>query len=363
MSRTGACAITLLLDQTPCRHHRQTTAFDKKADDAHRLETGKSSALKQLLLRLGAQVLSVYLDMERRGTAADATGLFSDVVGEIRAAALRPPHAMSLPALDEAVLRSDPYRVFENWLEKVEGVLGEGRWLFLTLDEFDLIDQAVRSGRLDERWFFLLRSLIQHHPRLALALCGTFSLAECDPRWNEALKSAQLLPVSYLQPDEARRVFTKPAPDFPEHVYREAAITRALDLTGGQPYLVHLLGATVLNTYNRQRATLPPGTPPGTPLPVQAIDEAIPGVVASGELALRSIWQWLVKIGQEAEIIPPLLRALAHGQPGDDIGDPEQRLALLALFCERDLLAQDDAGAYHFRVPLIAHWIRAQRHL
>ena len=162
----------------------------------------------------------------------------------------------------------------------------------VTLDEFDRIDQAVRSGRLDERWFFLLCSLIQHHSRIALALFGTFTLAECDPRWYEALKSAQLLPVSYLQPDEARRVFTQPAPDFPAHVYSEAAILRALDLTGGQPYLVHLLGATVVQTYNRQRADLPPGTPPGTPLPVQAIDAAIPDVVASGDLALRSIWQW-----------------------------------------------------------------------
>ena len=325
--------------------------------------TGKSSAIKQLPLRLGAQVLPVYLDMERRSTAADASGLISDLVGEIRAAALRHPQPISLPSLDDALIRSDPYRVFENWLDEVEQTIGAQRWLLLTLDEFDRIDHAVQSGRIDERIFSMLRSLIQHHPRVALALCGTFTLAECDPRWYEALKSAQTLPVSYLRPEEARQVFTRPAADFPDNVYSEAAIARVLDLTGGQPYLLHLLGATVINAYNRKRADLPPGAPPGTPLPVQAIDDAIPDVLKSGDTALVSIWQWLLKIARLPEVVEALLNPLAHGQSCDGVGDPEQRTELLELFCERELLEQDGDGSYGFRVPLIAHWIRAQRRL
>ena len=325
--------------------------------------TGKSSALKQFPLRLGAQVLSVYLDMERRATATDAFGLFSDLVGEIRTAALRHPHPLSLPALDDALLRGDPYRVFENWLEEVERMLGDGRWLLLTLDEFDRIDNAVRRGHIDERIFSLFRSLIQHHSRIALALCGTFTLAECDPRWYEALKSTQVLSMSYFHPEDACKVFTKPAPDFPDDVYSEEAILRALTLTGGQPYFLHLLGSVVVSNYNRQRAALPLGTPPGTPLRIQAIDEAIPGVLESVELALASIWQWVLKIASPQEESVALLQALAHERPYETIGTAELRLELLELFCERDVLSQEDEGRYRFRVPLFAYWIRAQRRL
>jgi hypothetical protein len=211
--------------------------------------------------------------------------------------------------------------------------------------------------------FFMLRSLIQHHPRVALALCGTFTLSECDLRWYEALKSARMLPVSYLRPDEARKILTQPTPDFPDAVYSEAAIERALDLTGGQPYLVHFLGETVVKQYNSQRADLPPGTPPGIPLSVQAIDSAVPSILQGGETALVSIWQWILKIGNDQDATASLLRALAHGQSLDGMERPEERAELLELFCERDLLAQNEQGHYYFQVPLMAYWIRSKRRL
>ncbi len=76
-----------------------------------------------------------------------------------------------------------------------------------------------------------------------------------------------------------------------------------------------------------------------------------------------SIWQWLLAIGNEDALIASLLKALAAGQPIDAIGDADRRAELLALFVERDLLRQDDEGAYRFRVPLIARWIKSRPRL
>ncbi|MBA3530894.1 MAG: ATP-binding protein [Ardenticatenales bacterium] len=325
--------------------------------------TGKSSVLKQLPVRLGAQVLPVYLDMERRASADTAASLLGDIVGVIQREAQSHPQPLSLPPLDKQGLAAEPYRVFENWIEEVERALGEGRWLLLALDEFNRIDEAVRAGRMDERIFFLLRSLIQHHPQVALALSGTFALDECDPRWYDTLKSVRNLPVTFLRPDEAERVFTKPAPGFPDGVYSEVAIERALSLTGGQPFLIHLLGETLVNRYNYERTTVAPGTPPGLPLPVSAIDAALPEVLTGGETFFVSLWQWLLRISQDEPGMAALLSALAKGQPLDNIGSSEEREELLGLFVERDLLAPDEAGGYTFRVPLIAEWIRQQRRL
>ena len=327
--------------------------------------TGKTSALKQLPLRLGSRVLPVFLDMERRAGANDAAGLLGDLAQEIRKAALNAPDRLSLPPLDEAILRGDPYRVFENWIEEVEQRLGEGRWLLLTLDEFNRIDEALRRptpGGLDERIFHLIRSLIQHHPQVGVALCGTFTLNECDPRWLEALKSVQYVPVSYLRPDEARCVLSSPHPSFPPGVYSEAALERAVALTGGQPYLLQLMGLTVISAYNRGRQHLPLGSPPGTPLPVAAIEAAIPEVLSGGDVALGSIWQWLLKISPDRAAAAALLRGLACGAGVTGLADAHLRDELLELYLHRDLLAVTPDG-YSFRVPLLGMWIAQQRRL
>jgi hypothetical protein len=325
--------------------------------------TGKTSVLKQLPVRLGAQVLPVYLDMERRATADTAAGLVSDLVGEIRVAAQGHPRPVSLPPLEDRMIAGDPYRVFENWIDEVEKKLGDDRWLLLTLDEFDRIDRAVKNGTMDERIFFMMRSLIQHHPRVTLALCGTFTLDESDPRWYEALKNTRTLPVTYLRRDDACRFFTRPAPDIPEDVYEQAAVERVLGLTNGHPLFLHLIGDSVVRAYNEHRGELPPGTPPDLPIPVGAIDAAVPEVFANGDVAFVSIWQWILRVSGAPDLAAPLLQTLARGKPLDGIGDPEQREDLFSLFCERDLLEQDGNGSYRYRVPLIARWIAEKRRL
>ena len=324
--------------------------------------TGKTSVLLQLPLRLGAHVLPVFLNMEDHANANDAAGFLGSLAQKIRTAVLNAPDPLSLPPLDEAILRGDPYRVFERWIEEVEQLLGAARWLLLTLDEFHYIDSALRRqtpGGLDERIFALLRNLIQHHEHVSVALCATRTLEECDPRWLETLKSVQYVPVSYLRPEEARRVLSHPHPSFPPEVYSAAALDRAVELTGGHPFLLQLLGQTVISTYNRARQQLPPGSPPGTPLPAVAIEAAIPEVLSAGAITLASIWQWLLEISPEPSAATSLLRGLARGEGVAGLADQALRDELLALYVTRELLAATPAG-YSFRVPLLGQWIAQQ---
>jgi len=325
--------------------------------------TGKTSVLKQLPVKLGSQVLPVYLDMEREATAENAQGLVSDLVEKIRVAAQHHAQPLSLPPLEAEMIGSDPYRVFENWIAEVEQALGAHRWLLLTLDEFDRIDVAVKNGTMDERIFFLLRSLIQHHPRVTLALCGTFTLDECDQRWYEALKSTRMLPVTYLHREDARRFFTHPSADFPAGVYAADAVERVLYLTNGHPLFLHMIGFSVLDAYNESRKELPPGTPAGLPLAASAIDAALPDVFKVGDATLKSLWLWFLRISPAPDSAAALLQAVARGQSIATIGDPAQRAELLDLYCERDVLMHQADGSYAYQVPLIARWIAEQRRL
>ncbi|MFZ1625231.1 MAG: hypothetical protein WAU48_10680, partial [Gammaproteobacteria bacterium] len=257
----------------------------------------------------------------------------------------------------------DPYRAFLNWIDEIQRLIGERRWLLLTIDEFSRIDGAIRSGRMDERIFSTLRTLIEQYPQVAVALCGNFTLAESHPLWREALKSAQTIPVNYLDRDAARRVLTKPALDFPDGVYSEAAIDQVLESTNGQPYLLQLIGDRVVNQYNRSREQLPDDAPSGLPISVEVIVAAESQALAAGDNALASIWQWALRIGSDQDLVAPFLRGIARGEPLESLGDSETRAELLDLFCERDLLTQDAKGMIYFRVPMLARWISIQRRL
>jgi hypothetical protein len=198
---------------------------------------------------------------------------------------------------------------------------------------------------------------------VTIALCSTYTIAESDPRWYETLKSVQILRVTYLRADEARRVLTAPAPDFPAGVYSEAAIDRALGLTSGHPFLLHLLGQAVVSAYNQELAEPGPAGAPSLPLPASAVDAALPTILAAGELYFLDRWTWLLRISGDRPLAAALLQALAHDQPIEQIGDPSQRAELLKRFAERDLLYLDESSRYQFRVPLISQWIAQQRRL
>lgn len=153
-------------------------------------------------------------------------------------------------------------------------------------------------------------------------------------------------------------------PEFPEDVYSTDAIQKALWLTGGQPFLLHLLGEKIINHYNHHRATLPPHSLSELPLSVKAIEDAIPALLDAAEPFFVSLLQWLQRISFASnQATNELLLALANEQPLTEIGDPEEREELLALFSERDLLDIVEKGGYQFRIPLVAAWLRRQRRL
>jgi hypothetical protein len=81
----------------------------------------------------------------------------------------------------------------------------------------------------------MLRTLIQHRPRLHVLLAGSHAIEEFE-RWASYLINLQVVHLSYLQPDEARRLIEQPVRDF-ALVYDPAATARILTLTRGHPAL------------------------------------------------------------------------------------------------------------------------------
>jgi hypothetical protein len=305
-------------------------------------------------------------------------------------------------------MMQDPYRAFQAWIAQIDERLQASQCkLLLSLDEFYRLDDAFKKGRLDvNRLLGLFRDLIQNHPDIVIIFCGTVTLQECHPEWIKALRSVNTVKVTYLPPEAARVVFARPVLDFPDNVYSEDAIQRALHLTRGQPMMLHALGRSVIENYNRSRGNAKPDTPRNLPLPVGSIDTAVEEVLNMIDSAFLSIFQWAMDISskqgsnatvhdeisaeeatsieeashthdnpdtdeashtheplKQQDVARRMLQKLAHDETITDVGTEEQRNHLIALYCERDLLEEkaEHPGGYDYQVPLIKEWVKTKR--
>jgi hypothetical protein len=327
--------------------------------------TGKTSFLQQLPVHMGNNMLPVYFDMHHASTE-DTSALITFLVDEIRTQVDTLAVIGELPAFDSDSIKQDPYRAFQAWIAQIDERLQASQCkLLLSLDEFYRLDDAFKKGRLDvNRLLGLFRDLIHNHPDIVIIFCGTVTLQECHPEWIRALRSVNTVKVTYLPPEAARVVFARPVLDFPDNVYSEDAIQRALHLTRGQPMMLHALGRSVIENYNRSRGNAKPDTPRNLPLPVGSIDTAVEEVLNMIDSAFLSIFQWSMDISSEQQdVARSMLQKLARDEPINDVGTEEQRNRLLDLYCERDLLEEkaEHPGGYDYQVPLIKEWVKTKR--
>lgn len=226
---------------------------------------GKSSTLRQLPELLGTRYLPIFFDMQSRGISSSITDFFITVSREI-GKAMR-PRGMQVKRLDEARLQEASHRneaavylVFDQWFEALERILEqENRTLLLTFDEFEKLEEAGQSGFLDLKllldWF---RNATQHHPRLALLFSGVHPLEEMGREtginWAGYLVNVQPLKVSFLYPDEARSLITRPTDDFPsERIFTEDVVDKIIDETHGHPFLVQALCSVLITNLNEKK--------------------------------------------------------------------------------------------------------------
>jgi AAA+ ATPase superfamily predicted ATPase len=316
---------------------------------------GKTSLLHNLSRLLPSTIIPLFVDLQGAASqAADHAGFLYSLAGAMRKAA-QEQRGLVFPPLAYARLRRDPFPFFDQWLDAVEGVL-DTQTALLELDEFETLDLALREGRLKEAAVLgMLRHLIQHRPRFKVLLAGAHTLDELE-RWSSYLLNVQVIPISYLQPAEARQLIEQPVRDFALQ-YEPAARQRVLDLTRGHPLLVQLLCSEIVVLKNEQDIAA------RRHAQVADVEQAIPAALAAGSLFFADIARNQVPAAGR-----PLLHRLAGEGPGAvlDPGSAAPGLssaaaALLPLLVRRELLEVTGAG-YRFQVELIRRWF-AQAHL
>ena len=310
---------------------------------------GKTSALKQLPVKLGPQIIPVSVDLQKAGTVENAAALLALVAKEFIKSARR-ERRLRLPNLDPEALAQDPYFAFQSWLEQIDQVLGDYYWVLLALDEFESLGEMLTAGRVGERIFQLLRGIIQQHPRITVLLSGAHTLEELPPLWSNYFINSKMLKVGPLKKADAVELITCPIEDFPL-TYDDDALDLLLNETGLHPNWMQFTCREVvecLNEEDRFHATRGD---------VERAIARVPDVLAGD---FKDLWEGRDSSDLMRSMLKDVAKAktLKASKLENYQRDPHYQKTL-DFIMRRDILIFED-DAYYFHAELLRRWVARQ---
>jgi outer membrane protein assembly factor BamB len=132
--------------------------------------------------------------------------------------------------------------IFDQFIKRVLRNLAP-RKLLLFIDEFETLQESIGRGHISPDFLKYLRSLAQHQPGFSLLLAGASKILT-ESYWATFFNIAYTHRLTKLEPEEAEQLITRPVREY--LTYDELAIEKLHRLTDDQPYLIHLMGATLI---------------------------------------------------------------------------------------------------------------------
>jgi len=212
---------------------------------------GKSSILRNLRFQMGANVAVVDFNMQLfshiRSTGELLHSLALAIYDRLP---VESQHSLGEPE-QEKFTHGNPYHALNRFLSQVDLIRAERRFI-IAIDEFELIEQRIEENRLEQDLIGFLRGLIQTYPWLVMVFAGLHTLQEmAQDFWNPFFASVTTIPVSFLSPQAVKQLIVQPSADFDLN-YAPDAVDWIVELTGCQPYLIQLIGRTLVTRFNRQ---------------------------------------------------------------------------------------------------------------
>ncbi len=330
---------------------------------------GKSSVLQNLRqLKLPHLTVLVDFNLQRigrvRSTAELLHGLSLKLFDAAQQAKLGQRTLVEPAESDFLGEHKNPYLALDRFLDRL-GKVREGHRFLVTVDEFELIEEQIDEGRLDPHLLASFRATFQTYPWLIMALAGLHRLEELrHDYWHPLFGSVAAIEVSFLSDGAARTLITLPTPSFPLD-YDTEAITRILELTHGQPYLIQLICHSLVARYNRHLREDP--LPPLRRFVRSDVDAVVeePELFTDGIRYFQGVWDHAVRSVPTGQA--QILAALAVHSDGLMLQDvvtqsglptDSASAALRALL--RHAVLQTDGVRYRFTVELLRRWILAQ---
>ncbi len=212
--------------------------------------TGKTTLLLNLA-RTDALLehLPVFIDMQLESYNISVNKFLHNVAYYIAQAMNNRGYIVPLPEIKEYAV--DPTFVFDVFLRQVETRLHAQR-LIILIDEFEVLEEQIKKGRLKPEFLDYFRSIMQHHHSINFLLAGTHQFEQLtQANWSVFFNIARQYRLSRLSPKGAEDLIKKPVADYLE--YGTFTVDKIRQLTADQPYLIHLLCRALVDLCNEQR--------------------------------------------------------------------------------------------------------------
>ncbi len=337
--------------------------------------TGKSSILYQMANgRLGAAFVPVFIDMQEMLVQGDRE-FFSRVarlVVEAVAKATTTPVSMAADPLSawskeaEAVAGngqasgSNVYDQVREFVGRALRQIGDRQMVWL-VDEYELFETKIEEEKLSRDLLPFLASLLDRYERLSFVFTGSRRLEERDKRlWRDLLRRSLFRKVSYLTPNDTRRLITEPVRD--RVVYGRGVVEAIVRLTAGQPFYTQVICQNIVDFLNEQERHYVLRADVLT-IVEEVVNNPLPQMIYFWEalsddekLVLALVADTLV---DEQDVVSStrLAARITECSYPMTLSEATIRLTLEELF-RRELLEKYGADAFAYRVDLLRYWIR-----
>ncbi|MDJ0775470.1 MAG: DUF456 domain-containing protein [Mastigocoleus sp. MO_167.B18] len=332
--------------------------------------TGKTSALKYLPRRVGANLIPLLVDIQGAAAATTLSGLAQQIAKQIIASAKRLPRRLHLPEPNQKKLEIEPFLALQDWLQQIERVFPNKKFL-LCLDEYERLSEVIEVTGSKTPLNFL-RNVIQHMPAWTLLFSGSHELSDLtdqrkkqkknkntnneydDWNWSDYLINTRAIRMTFLEESEAQELILQPVDDFSTTIYEDQAVDEIINITHCQPYLVQLVCFELVERLNEKirKENRPRGTTRASLEDVKAI---IPVVLVRGDQYFREQWS---RLTEEEE---NLLNRLLDGEK-----PTRQDRATVTLLLRKEILKQEEVSGkssdsldkLSFQVPLFQKYLQ-----
>ncbi|MEO1427921.1 MAG: ATP-binding protein [Cyanobacteria bacterium J06633_8] len=303
--------------------------------------TGKTSALNYLPDRVGANLISLLIDIQGAASATTLVGLAEFFVKQIQEGIGRLRPRLELPEPNRSKLKQDPFIELQNWLREIEISHPNKRFL-LCLDEFERLGQ-IAEAKSSQAHLNFLRHIIQYRPAWIILFSGNHYLSELPDYWSDFLINAHALKMTYLSESEARELIKLPVADFPD-IYEDSAVDAIIELTRCQPYLVQLMCYEIVEKLNQDFREYKRDTDIDR-ANINDVEIVVPRVLERGIHYFRELWTNLTE--GERRLLVFIAKEKVYNTSNSKVG-----LKLI----QKEILQRQNTG-YCFQVPLIKKYI------
>lgn len=212
---------------------------------------GKTSLIYQLTneRQLLSPHIAVFIDLQTLALNSDVGQLLAGIATTIYNELIK--YNINAPQPDRSSFDQDATSTFNDFIKQILNTLS-GHKLILLFDEFEVLQEKIQEGHLDPHFLQYLRGLMQHSAGINFLLAGAPRIRHLtEGYWSTFFNLASHHPLSKLKPADARRLIEEPVQGYLQ--YDDFAIEKIRQLTGDQPYLIHIMCDALIRDRNKKR--------------------------------------------------------------------------------------------------------------